>query len=100
MSASNWTTCPRCVDDAQRAAEAERERVMGLYGRVPVEEFDRERAALKEPNETDDFTTFREDYEFYGAKDGTVSYYYRGSCTRCGLSVDFKGEKQFWPEAA
>lgn len=97
MSADNWTECPRCVDRANRDYRAEVERVEALYGKVPVEEFDRERAALRAP-ELD--ATFRENYEFYGAMSGTVHYNYRGSCTRCGLSTEITGEKTFWPEGA
>lgn len=97
MSADNWTTCPRCFDAAKTAAEAEREQVMALYGILSVEEFDRERAALKTPTASE-FQTFREDYEFWGSDDGVLRVSYSGRCTNCDLSVTLTDEKTFWPE--
>jgi hypothetical protein len=99
MSADNWTTCPRCFADARDAFEVERERVASLYGQVPVEEFDAARAALVEPK-ADDFVTFREDYEWYGASTGEVSGSYRGGCSKCGLNTEVETTRRFWPDAA
>jgi hypothetical protein len=98
VSADNWTTCPKCVDEVTRAALAEQQRVQSLYGEVDVEEFDRQRAALKPPDLVA-CETFREDYEFYGAENGTVHVSYSGRCTRCGAGLDFKDEKTFWSPA-
>lgn len=98
MSADNWTTCPRCWDNAQEQNRAEAERVQALYGTVPVEEFDAAREAL-DPAQEADFSTFREDYEFYNASEGTVKGSYKGRCTVCGLSTEIKVEKRFWPDA-
>jgi hypothetical protein len=95
MSASNWEICPACLKKAVMAAAAERERVMGLYGTVSVEEFDAARAALKTVD-PEDHRTFREDYEFYGAASGTVNASYSGACTACGLRVDFTRSETFW----
>lgn len=88
MSASNWAVCPRCFSRA-RAAEAEQlAAVMATYGKVPVEEFDQARAAVTTPS-PEDFCTFREDYEIFGAKEGTVVVDYSGSCRQCGLELSF-----------
>lgn len=96
MSASNWCVCPRCFAEATEAARVERERVMGLYGTVPVEEFDKARSALEEPD-PESYQTFREDYEFYGADQRLVEASYKGECTRCGLTADLLACKRFWP---
>lgn len=98
MGADNWTVCPRCFDNARRAADEAKVAVMALYGVVPVEEFDAQRDALAEPTEGD-FTTFREDYEFYGASWGEVHATYKGDCSQCSLHVELKTSKKFWPEA-
>jgi hypothetical protein len=98
MSADNWAVCPRCFDGAQRKADEEKVAVMGTYGTVPVEEFDAAREALVEPK-PDDFRTFREDYEFYGAETGVVKVNYRGACTVCGLGVELVDSRKFWPGA-
>lgn len=45
MSASNWTTCPKCASVARARKEAQIEAVQAAYGVVPVEEFDKLRAA-------------------------------------------------------
>lgn len=70
---------------------------MGLYGTIPVDEFDIARDSLVEPRSAD-FVTFREDYEFSGADEGVVYADYRGACTSCGLSVEIKESKKFWPD--
>jgi hypothetical protein len=61
---------------------------MASYGKVPVAEFDRARAAVK-PIDQQDYATFREDYEITGAKDGIVVVSYGGSCEVCGLELSF-----------
>ena len=95
MSADNWTTCPGCYDKAQKEAIEEHERVAGLYGVVPVEEFDAERAALP-PIDPEIDNTFREDYEFFGASQGEIHCRYKGQCMTCGLSVEIKDAKRFY----
>lgn len=93
MSADNWAECPRCKHRALLKFENDQAAVSAMYGTVPVEEFDAARAALS----VDEVGhTFREDYEFYGAESGTVKASYRGACTRCGLSLDFRQEREFW----
>ncbi len=98
MSADNWAVCPRCLAEALTEYRAELDCVGALYGEVPVEEFDTARAALTPPNR-DDFQTFREDYEFYGAEQGEVTASYSGHCSKCGLGLDFKESRRFWGEA-
>ena len=100
MSASNWAICPRCVDNAEAESAERQNKVMAAYGKVPVEEFERMRAesdaaAVKE----EDYRTFREDYEFYGAEDGEIVASYGGGCGTCGLTVSLRATKRFWPEA-
>ena len=100
MSADNWTTCPACH-------AKERERIAGLheaaraaYGKVPPEEFDRLRAEAEYAAATELPANFREDYEFYGADEGTVHIVYSGHCKDCGLGIDIEEERPFWsPEA-
>lgn len=94
MSANNWTFCPRCLQEAKDGYNQQRERVMALYGTVPVDEFDEQRAALSEPIE-EPFRTFREDYEFW-TEDGKLHWGYSGACTKCNLRVEEKGSKRFW----
>lgn len=89
MSASNWATCPRCLARAKKAEAGQLAAVMATYGKVPVEEFDQARAAI-EPVREVDFATFREDCEIFGARTGTVTVSYGGSCGTCGLSLEFR----------
>jgi hypothetical protein len=91
MSASNWAICPRCVTRATRDHDSRLADVMATYGTVPVEEFDRARSQIKEVD-PEDYRTFREDYEIYGATDGVVTVDYGGSCSTCGLSLSFKDD--------
>jgi hypothetical protein len=82
--------------EATEAHNAEYKRIMGLYGSVPVEEFDALRAGLADLD-AESYRTLREDYEFWGASDGEVQADYRCSCTVCGLSGELKASKRFWP---
>jgi hypothetical protein len=99
MSADNWAICPRCLQQAREANEAECTRVSEMYGTVPVEEFDAARAAIK-PVDPEEYRTFREDYEFYGAEQGEVIADYEGRCSKCNLGGSFRTSKKFWPDAA
>jgi len=90
MSASNWTTCPRCTAAAHAAKAAQLAAVDAAYGRVPVAEFDRLRAEAAVPVEVE--YNVREDYEFYGFSEGKVVAVYGASCKTCGLSLEFKHE--------
>lgn len=99
MSADNWAICPRCVAGAQAECVAEQDRVMATYGTVPIAEFDAARAALLS-FDPEKYRTFREDYEFYGAEEGEVCADYSGHCSKCGLGVDFKASRRFYPEGS
>jgi len=51
-----------------------------------------------DPNgDEDEKSSFREDYEFYGAESGTISWDYSGYCRECELQVTFTGERKFFP---
>ena len=89
MSASNWTVCPRCTKLRGPALEALRTELAAAYGQVPIAEFNELRARLTREENAIPASTLREDYEFYGAEDGTVIAEYACSCTKCGLESDF-----------
>ena len=44
--------------------------------------------------------TFREDYEFYGADEGTVTVDYSGSCQKCGSSSPCSWLRTVMPRSA
>lgn len=100
MSASTWTNCPQCYDRAYEAYAEEVAAVGRLYGTVPRAEYEAAVAGIARKPSRGDYETLREDYEFYGAKDGAVEYYYSGSCNVCGLEVRFDGKHPFYPEEA
>lgn len=94
MSADNWTHCPRCTAREEKRLDLREIDVQALYGTVSVEEFDQARSDLAA--ERTKFgvrpENFREDYEIYGAKTGTVSVGYSGECQDCGLRLSFQEE--------
>ena len=92
MSADNWAICPRCIKRARQRHDAEVATVVATYGKVPVEDFDAARAAIADVK-PEDFRTFREDYEFYGAESGEVVAAYSGHCEECGLGLDFEARR-------
>jgi hypothetical protein len=99
MSADNWATCPRCLHAAETASANEREAVNAMYGTVPIAEFDRRRAELTDID-PEQYRTFREDYEIYGAESGTVVVDYRGGCAACGASARIEHSSVFWDSPA
>jgi hypothetical protein len=99
VSADNWTTCPRCAEQARLRFQAEDDRVAALYGKVPAAEYEAERTKLAATDFAPD-ETFREDYEWY-IDDGYVRGVYSGSCSACGLKASARVDQRFWaPEAA
>lgn len=61
MSADNWAICPN-IDNHPEPVGSNAERVY----------------------------TFREDYEIWGAENGTVIVHYSGHCTECKAGIDFE----------
>lgn len=96
MSADNWAKCPRCVKEAKVVLQNLSQQISVSYGVVSVEEFDQMRDSLVKKlealKEGDNYRTFREDYEFYGAEDGAITVSYKGNCAKCGLKLEFVEE--------
>jgi len=94
MSADNWARCPRCTFRESQRLDAQAAEVAKLYGTVSVEDFDKAREDLESQRKAFENRayTFREDYEFFGAKDGSVTASYSGSCEKCGLSLSFEDQ--------
>lgn len=90
MSADNWATCPRCVENAGKDRLAKQVEAESLYGKVPLDEYNVALANIPEQPHPLDFQTFREDYEFYNDGTGTVVVTYSGHCKECGLEHDFE----------
>lgn len=95
MSASNWDVCPKCLTEATKINDKATAEVYAKYGEVSPEEFDRLRKeiAIIDP---EDFRTFREDYEIYGANEGEIQVKYSGECSQCNLGVKLNTSKRFW----
>lgn len=97
MSADHWAVCPRCLVRARADAMEKSRAAAEAYGKVPVEEWQAmNQAAIDAVPDPENFRTFREDYEFYGADEGAVTATYKGECQTCGLSVSFRHEHPFY----
>lgn len=97
MSASNWAVCPRCLERARVARDDAFQHALSLYGVVPLDEFESARTEAEAVAvSADAFQTFREDYEIYGASEGTVKVSYSGHCQTCHLGFDFTDERTFY----
>ena len=90
MSADNWAQCPRCAANRQTAVGDLLVKAEQGYGVLPVAEFDQLRQSAADLEREPVESTFREDYEIYGAEDSEVVVLYKGSCARCGLSMEFR----------
>lgn len=97
MSASSWTTCPRCVERHQVAVNAKIQAAANAYGKIPVEEWTDMHEAARAADIPLEAESFREDYEVWGASEGTIYFSYTGSCTECGLGLSFSEERPFFP---
>jgi hypothetical protein len=84
------------VHDAEELVTNQRDGVIDLYGKVPLETWVRLRSEVKKVD-PEHYRTFREDYEFYGVQDGEVIAQYGGQCSVCGLSCEINTSKVFWP---
>lgn len=89
MSADNWDVCPNCLKQAIADHEELQGQVVESYGKIPIEEFDALRAKADAGVKDENFRTFREDYEIYGAPDGVIKVRYSGYCQICDAGVDF-----------
>lgn len=104
MSADNWANCPRCIKLDQDEISEMRQNILDQYGKITVEAYEyllnEYHAATKnleyKQSDYSKYSTFREDYEFYGAETGTLEISYSGQCTKCGLKLQFKEEKEFY----
>ncbi len=100
MSADNWAICPRCVAEAEALTAVLLGKAEAAYGVVPAEEYKQLFAEANVEVDEEDYRTFREDYEFYGAEDGTITASYSGHCQNCNLGVDFNHTHPFFPVAS
>ena len=91
MSADRWGTCPKCVEDEEKAFLTLSKEVANSYGKIPVEDFDLLRAKLDQERNKSHEETLREDYEFY--RDGFILYIsYHAECSECGYKQVYRHE--------
>jgi alkylation response protein AidB-like acyl-CoA dehydrogenase len=92
MSADNWANCPRCQKALDGTVDTLARRMADEYGKIPVADYTdlQNRLAEAAVKAKAGSQTFREYYEVYGACEGDVTVDYSGSCSTCGLSLQFK----------
>lgn len=95
MSADNWTTCPKCVEQEKKRYDSEAKELSDSYGKISSDHFIE--ATKNFPIFEPGGSTFREYYEFYGADTGTLKMTYNGVCQVCGLSLILEKEYEFYP---
>lgn len=101
MSADNWAVCPKCVANEEKRLRSVLDSAVKLrdesYGKVPVVAFNEIHARAMEAERNldalsdrlEEFRTFREDYEIWGAEECAVQVGYSGGCSKCRLSLEF-----------
>jgi hypothetical protein len=96
VSADNWATCPVCFRKALDKQEQAVKEAAAAYGVVPAEEYEGLLAASRVVPDPEDeqYQTFREDYEIWGASTGTVKVDYSGHCDKCNTGLDFEFERE------
>lgn len=96
MSADSYAICPRCAHAEELRIADLKARVNAEYGVLPIAEFDALCAEASVAIDLEKLTTFREDYEFYGAEDGVVNVSYSGHCSVCDCGIDFSDQRPFY----
>jgi len=77
MSATSWSTCPKCRANWNKRPD----RVKEAYGKVPFEQYEQiVREAAHGPQVLED--TLREDYECYISEEG-FAMHYSADCQKC-----------------
>jgi len=94
MSADKWDVCPRCLDEALKKKVADAAAAEAAYGVIPREEY--ADLLLTAEALVNLEATFRQDYEFYGASEGTLTISYGGTCTECGLTLSIQEKREFY----
>lgn len=92
MSADNWTICPRCFKEAEKAKAAKERKAADAYGKKPVDAYLALRAEAEKPIALEE--TWREDFYIGIDRDGGsgFSVIYEARCTACGLTFKYKYE--------
>lgn len=93
MSADGWAVCPRCLKRARVKYQEGLDGVAALLAKLTEEERKIVNPSVKAVN-SEDYRTFREDYEFYVNDDGEVEVSYSGHCQVCELGIDFEDKRQ------
>lgn len=93
MSAKNHRRCPRCARRATAKQRKRQDRADAAYGQVPAHEY-RRLLLLAEGNPEPPTAPypFREDYEIGTDDRGVFVVRYRGECSVCNLTFEFKHE--------
>jgi hypothetical protein len=95
MSADNWAVCPRCLLRARKERERKMEAAAAAaaaYGKVDRAAWLEMQSDAGGPVESDEFTTFREDYRLGIDDGGKFKVEYSGFCGACGLRFGFRHE--------
>ena len=93
MSADNWGVCPRCEKRRHADIESMRLKVADSYGKVPVAEFDDLREQHTAMRAAHPKPTLREDYEIGIDEGGGFYAIYKGRCSDCDFSHEFRHEE-------
>lgn len=100
MSADNWAICPKCVENAERKASRALKNAERQYGKVDAGKYMEliEEARTLAKYDVEELRTLREDYEigvvFDAFSDAEFYVSYRGKCSVCGFSHEFKHSNQ------
>jgi len=98
MGADNWTTCPKCLAEANKAKDkietALGRRLKAAYGKVSAEEYKKLLTEVPTPPTVLVAETFAEYVEFDMSKTGKFSVHYSAGCRTCGFNFEFKHEVQ------
>lgn len=95
MTADNWTICPQCKKDKQKAYSKAIDKLAKSYGKIPMGEYEKMKLCIPSPELTgDENETLREDWEIGVDEEGLFFLSYSCSCNKCGFSYKEETDKQ------
>lgn len=96
MSADNWSICPRCKAQNERAYAQAQERLASAYGEVSETDYLAIKAVVEAGLPAPD-DTLREDYGIGTDELGVFRAYYRARCTVCSFKHEFEHQEVLLP---
>jgi len=90
MSATDWTTCPKCVHLHEEMVKAELVKLAAAYGKVSQNDYKFMESEIEALKKTNMDSNLREDYWQRLDSDGVYRVSYRCTCEVCDFTFKYE----------